>query len=93
MSRSCVAGVIARTKEAICFSGLGVGLLTVYLHNFFEWIFVTFPSEYLFAANAAIIAGLAQRLGYWKQMRAPAAQFHAWRSCRAAVDCNSELWT
>ena len=55
--------------------GLGVGLLTVYLHNFFEWIFVTFQCEYLFAVNAAMIAALAQRLGYWKQVRARPVQF------------------
>jgi O-antigen ligase len=55
--------------------GLGVGLLTVYLHNFFEWIFVTFQCQYLFAVNAAMIAALAQRLGYWKQVRARRVQF------------------
>jgi len=47
--------------------GLGVGLLTVYLHNFYEWIFITFQTEYLFAVNAAMVAALAQQLGYWKR--------------------------
>lgn len=47
--------------------GLGVGLLTVYLHSFYEWIFISFQSEYLFAVNAAMVAGLAQQLGYWRR--------------------------
>jgi O-antigen ligase len=55
--------------------GLGVALVTVYLHNFFEWIFVSFQCEYLFAANAAMIAGLAQQLGYWKQARKRQVQY------------------
>ena len=59
-----------RDKRGDLLIGLGVGLLTVYVHNFFEWIFVTFQCEYLFAANVAMIAGLAQQLGYWKQVRA-----------------------
>jgi len=44
--------------------------LTVYVHNFYEWIFVTFQTEYLFAINAAMIAGLAQQLGYWRRVEA-----------------------
>ena len=56
-----------RDKRGDVLLGLGVGLSIVYIHNFFEWIFVSFQCEYLFAANAAIIAGLAQQLGYWKQ--------------------------
>jgi O-antigen ligase len=45
--------------------GLGATLLTVYLHSFFEWIFVVFPAQYLFAITVGMIAGQAQRLGYW----------------------------
>ena len=63
-----------RDKRGDLLLGLGVGLLTVYLHNFFEWIFVTFQCEYLFAVNAAMIAALAQRLGYWKQVQARPVQ-------------------
>ena len=36
---------------------------------------MTFQCEYLFAVNAAIIAALAQRLGYWKQVQARPVQF------------------
>lgn len=45
--------------------GLGVALVTVYIHCFFEWIFLTFLPMYLFAMTAGLIAGLAQQLGYW----------------------------
>jgi hypothetical protein len=56
-----------RDKRADVLLGLGVGLLTVYLHNLYEWVFVSFQTEYLFAANAAMIAGLAHQLGYWRR--------------------------
>jgi len=59
-----------RDKRGDLLLGLGVGLLVVYLHNFYEWIFVTFQCEYLFAVNAAMIAGLAQQLGYWHRTHA-----------------------
>ena len=44
--------------------GLGVALLIVYLHSFYEWIFVKFEIQYIFAASVGMIAGLAQELGY-----------------------------
>jgi len=44
--------------------GLGVALLTVYLHSFFEWIFVTFQVQYMFAMDLGLIAGVSQQLGY-----------------------------
>jgi O-antigen ligase len=56
-----------RDKRGDVLLGLGVGLVTVYLHNLYEWVFVSFQTEYLFAANAAMIAGLAQQLGYWRR--------------------------
>jgi O-antigen ligase len=45
--------------------GFGVVLLVVYIHCFFEWIFITFQAQYLFAINIGLIAGLAAQLGYW----------------------------
>jgi O-antigen ligase len=47
--------------------GLGVTLLTVYLHNFYEWIFVTFQVQYLLAMDLGMLVGLAHQLGYWGQ--------------------------
>jgi len=44
--------------------GLGVSLLMVYIHSFYEWILVTFHFQYLLAVNAGMIVGLAQQIGY-----------------------------
>jgi O-antigen ligase len=49
--------------------GLGVGLLIVYIHSFYEWIFVLSESQYLFALNVGLIAGLSHRLGYWRRAK------------------------
>ena len=54
-------------RRADALLGLGVGLLIVYLHSFYEWIFITFQAQYLFAITAGMIAGLAQQLGYWRR--------------------------
>jgi O-antigen ligase len=45
--------------------GIGVGLLIVYIHSFFEWIFVLSETQYMFAMQVGLVAGLAQQLGYW----------------------------
>lgn len=46
--------------------GLGVGLLIVYTHCYFEWAFLLFEPQYIFALELALVANLAQQLGYWK---------------------------
>lgn len=45
--------------------GLGVSLLTVSIHAFFEWTFFHDLVQYLLAINLGVIAGVAQQLGYW----------------------------
>ena len=45
--------------------GLGMLLLIIYVHSYFEWIFVTFTPQYMFALDAGLVAGLATQLGYW----------------------------
>ena len=45
--------------------GIGVGLLIVYIHSYFEWIFVRSETQYMFAIQIGLVAGLAQQLGYW----------------------------
>jgi hypothetical protein len=45
--------------------GLGTALLVVYVHSFFEWIFITHPAQYMFAMDIGLVAGLAQQLRYW----------------------------
>ena len=47
--------------------GLGTALLIVYVHFYFEWIFVTLQAQYMFAMDAGMVAGLATQLGYWRR--------------------------
>lgn len=49
--------------------GLGVTLVTVYLHNFYEWIFFSFQTQYLFAMTLGLIAATAQQLGHWQGVK------------------------
>lgn len=46
--------------------GLGMSLLIIYIHSYFEWILVTFAPQYMFAIDAGMIAGLSMQLGYWR---------------------------
>jgi O-antigen ligase len=48
--------------------GLGVTLLVVYVHNLFEWIFVLLETQYMFAMDLGLVAGLATQLGYWSRV-------------------------
>ena len=45
--------------------GLGTSLLIVYVHSYFEWIFLTDQILFLFAIDVGIIAGLATQLGHF----------------------------
>jgi hypothetical protein len=36
----------------------------VSIHNFFEWIFVTYYIEYIFAISVGMIAGLIQQANF-----------------------------
>lgn len=47
--------------------GLGVALLIVYAHNLFEWIFVLAETQYMFAMDLGLIAGLAVQMGYFSR--------------------------
>jgi O-antigen ligase len=47
--------------------GLGVTLLIVYIHGLFEWIFVLLETQYMFAMDLGLVAGLATQLGYWSR--------------------------
>jgi O-antigen ligase len=51
--------------------GLGVCLLVVALHNFYEWIFFLFTIQYLFAIVAGLVASLTLELNYGRS-RTPA---------------------
>jgi O-antigen ligase len=43
------------------FVGLGAAILATSLHGLYEWMYVVFPSQYLFAATLGLIAGLRSR--------------------------------
>lgn len=47
--------------------GLGVSLLILYIHCYYEWIFFLAAVQYIFAINLGLIAGLTQQLGYWRK--------------------------
>jgi O-antigen ligase len=57
--------------------GLGVALLVVYIHSLFEWVFLIFEAQYMFALELGLVAGLAQQLGYWQ---GPSAGLVEWWS-------------
>ena len=41
--------------------------MTVYIHSLFEWVLISDLSEYLLAIEIGLVAGLAERLGYWRR--------------------------
>ena len=47
--------------------GLGVGLLTVHIHSLYEWVFISFVPQYIFAMELGLVAGVAEQLGYWRR--------------------------
>lgn len=47
--------------------GLAVALVSASAHSFYEWIFVTFQIQYIFAITLGLIAGLAPQLGYGRR--------------------------
>jgi O-antigen ligase len=57
--------------------GLGVTLLIVYVHGLFEWIFVLLETQYMFAMDLGLVAGLATQLGYWSRTAPRAVRLEA----------------
>ena len=55
-----------RDRRGDLLLGLGTALLIVYVHSFFEWIFISFAAQYMFALDAGMVAGIATQLGYWR---------------------------
>jgi O-antigen ligase len=47
--------------------GLGLALLVVYVHCFYEWVFIRLESQYMFAMTIGLVGGLASELGYWQR--------------------------
>ena len=53
--------------------GLGTALVIVSLHSFYEWIFVSFEFQYVFAVALGLIAGLAYQPSAGPAVRSTAA--------------------
>lgn len=47
--------------------GLAVSLSIVAIHSFYEWIFVEYPTQYLFAIDVGIVIGLAKQMAKAKK--------------------------
>lgn len=41
--------------------GVGCGILMITAHGFYEWMFVVYPAQYLFAVSLGMISGLRSR--------------------------------
>lgn len=41
--------------------GVGAGLIAVVIHGFVEWMFVVYPTQYVFAASLGLITGMRSR--------------------------------
>ncbi len=54
--------------------GLGVCLVVVVTHCFYEWIFVVYPVQVMFAMDAGMIAGLARQISVEKGLLAKSAR-------------------
>ena len=50
-----------RQPGAAILIGIGCGLLAMSVHGLFEWMFLLFPTQYLFAISLGLIAGLRNR--------------------------------
>jgi hypothetical protein len=53
--------------------GLGVSLLVVYVHCYYEWIFFVSSVQYVFVFMLGLVAGVTQQLGYWRKAEEDAA--------------------
>lgn len=54
--------------------GIGVSLLIVYLHAFYEWLFLTSQVQYLFAISVGMVGGLIRQLRVAPGMAAARSQ-------------------
>jgi hypothetical protein len=51
--------------------GLGVSMLMMSIHSYFEWIIFVAPIQYLFALNAGLIGGLVSQPAYQESRTQP----------------------
>ena len=55
----------AGDRRAGLMIGFTTSLLIIYVHSYFEWVFLTIQIQYLFAMTVGMVAALAQQMGYW----------------------------
>ena len=70
LSRGVIVAILCgwrnhRDPRGALLLGLGVGLLIFVIHCKYEWVFVTFELQYLYAISLGLVAGISQQLGYW----------------------------
>lgn len=58
-----------REPSAEVLIGVGVGLVAVCLHGFYEWMFVVYPTQYVMATSLGLIAGIRSRMRYASSSR------------------------
>lgn len=51
-----------RNRNSELLVGLGAALITISLHALYEWIFVTYQAQYLFAITLGLIAGVREQM-------------------------------
>jgi hypothetical protein len=56
-----------RDRRGILLLGLGVAFLIVEIHGLFEWVMLKAITQYFFAIEFGMVAGLTRQLGYWRQ--------------------------
>lgn len=54
--------------------GLGVSLIVVSVHSFYEWILMSFYGQYMFAITAGLVVGIARQVSYDSRGKAIARQ-------------------
>lgn len=63
-----------RDPRGILLLGLAVALLVVEIHGLFEWVMLKSITQYMFALEFGMVAGLATQLGYWRKASSKTAK-------------------
>jgi O-antigen ligase len=65
--------------------GIGTAFIIIYIHSYFEFNFVLFNIQYVFAITLGLVAGLATQLGYWRHPYTNVDRARAKRSAPSKV--------
>jgi hypothetical protein len=64
---SCGWRCAARDQRGDLLLGIATGFIVFCLHCRYEWVFVTFQLQYVYAIDLGLVAGISQQLGYWQR--------------------------